>query len=76
VTIQVEGRLTGVQSDGALVYMTLCAPPDPRVLCVTYSADERKAGDAAVLTGTYSRRGPDHILLDPCLHFTPDPAGR
>jgi hypothetical protein len=48
--------------------MLMCEPPDPQVLCVTYETGGRKRGDRVVLTGSYSRRGPDHILLDPCLH--------
>jgi hypothetical protein len=67
-TIEVAGTLTGVHSDGALVYMTMCSPPDPQVLCVTYSMGDRKKGEKAILAGTYSERGPDHIMLDPCLH--------
>jgi hypothetical protein len=75
VTIEVEGPLTAVQSDGALVYMGLCAPPDPQVLCVTYADHRRKVGDVVVASGSYSQRGPDHILLDPCLHFLPEQSG-
>ena len=75
VTIQVEGALTAVQSDGALVYLGLCAPPDPRVLCVTYADNGRRVGDMVVVSGAYSQRGPDHVLLDPCLHFPPEGAG-
>jgi hypothetical protein len=52
--------------------MAMCSPPDPQVLCVTYSTGGRKAGDTVVLSGTYSPRGPDHILLDPCLHSATD----
>ena len=67
-TIEVAGTLTDVHSDGVLAYMLMCAPPDPQVLCVTYSTSGRKKGDAVILAGTYSQRGPDHIMLDPCLH--------
>src|SRR5918998_945432 len=67
-TIEVAGTLTDVHSDGALVYMLMCSPPDPQVLCVTYSTSGRKKGHAVILAGTYSQRGPDHIMLDPCLH--------
>ena len=69
VTIQVEGTLTAVGSDSGLVYLAMCAAPDPRVLCVTYEDNGRKAGDTAVLTGAYSRPDDDHVLLDPCLNF-------
>jgi hypothetical protein len=73
VTIQVVGPLTAVHFDGAVAYMGMCSPPDPQVLCVTYSTDGWKKGDVVVLSGTYSQRGPDHILLDPCLHSPPPP---
>jgi hypothetical protein len=72
-TIEVVGPLADVKTDGVLVYMLMCAPPDPQVLCVTYSMSGRKAGDQVILAGTYSERGPDHIMLDPCLHH---PAGK
>jgi hypothetical protein len=71
-TIEVVGTLREVQSDGVLVYMLMCAPPDPQVLCVTYSADDRKKGHRVILAGTYSERGPDHVMLDPCLHHSED----
>ena len=67
-TIEVMGPLADVQSDGVLAYMLMCAPPDPQVLCVTYTAGDRKKGERVILAGTYSERGPDHIMLDPCLH--------
>ena len=70
ITIEVVGRLEEIHSDGILVYMLMCTPPDPRVLCVTYSTGERKVGDQAILTGTYNDHGPDHVMLDPCLHHT------
>ena len=76
VTIQVVGQLTSVQSDGALAYLTMCSPPDPQVLCITYSTNGRQAGETAVFTGTYGARGLDHILLDPCLHFPPREPGK
>jgi hypothetical protein len=72
VTIEVVGTLTIVRSDGALVYMGVCRPPDPEVLCVTYETGGRKAGERAVVTGAYIPRGPDYIQLDPCLHHDPE----
>lgn len=72
VTIEVIGRLTIAHSDGTLVYLGMCRPPDPQVLCVTYELDGRKVGDEVVLTGSYIPRGPNHIQLDPCLHHEPD----
>ena len=68
VTIAVSGRLSAVRSDGALVYLFMCAPPDPRIVCVTYETNGSKEGDEVILTGNYLARGPDHIQLDPCLH--------
>lgn len=61
-----------VQFDGALAYLGVCAPPDPQVLCVTYSTNGRTTGDVVVVSGAYSERGPNHVQLDPCLHFQPD----
>lgn len=69
VVIQVLGRLTAVRFDGALAYLSVCSPPDPQVLCITYSTNDRKVGDEIVLSGAYEPRGSDRILLDPCLHF-------
>lgn len=68
ITIEVEGELTTVKSDGGLVYLLMCRPPDPQVLCVTYETNGRRPGDRVILTGSYIQRGPNHIMLDPCLH--------
>jgi hypothetical protein len=70
--IEVVGMLKEIHSDGTLAYMLMCSPPDPEVLCVTYTAGDRKMGDSVILAGTYSERGPDHIMLDPCLHHASD----
>ena len=70
-TIAVKGKLIAVRSDGALVYLFLCDPPAPRVLCVTYQTNDSKEGDEVIVTGNLIPRGPDHVQLDPCLH---DPA--
>ncbi len=72
VVIQVVGTLTTVQTDGALAYMAMCAPPDPQVLCVTYTTGDRKIGDRVVLSGAVTQPGPNHVLLDPCLHSPPE----
>jgi hypothetical protein len=72
ITIEVEGELTTVKEQGGLVYLLMCKAPDPQVLCVTYQTNGRKPGDKVILTGSYSQRGPNHILLDPCLHKPPD----
>jgi hypothetical protein len=73
-TVEVVGTLRDVQSDGVLAYMIMCSPPDPQVLCVTYTTGDRKKGDSVILAGTYSQRGPDHVMLDPCLHHSPEPS--
>jgi hypothetical protein len=67
-TIAVRGKLIAVRSDGALVYLFLCDPPAPRVLCVTYETNDSKEGDEVIVTGNLIPRGPDHVQLDPCLH--------
>lgn len=72
VVIEVVGTLTLVQSDGALAYLGVCKPPDPQVLCVTYSTNGRKVGDEVVVTGSLIPHGPDYIQLDPCLHHLPE----
>jgi hypothetical protein len=71
ITIQVEGALTMVRSDGALVYLVLCQAPDPQVLCVTYAENGARVGDRVVVAGGYERVGPNHVKLDPCLHHAP-----
>jgi hypothetical protein len=73
-TVEVVGTLRDVQSDGVLAYMIMCSPPDPQVLCVTYTAGDRRKGDRVILAGTYSQRGPDHVMLDPCLHHSSEPS--
>jgi hypothetical protein len=71
ITIEVVGPLTGVEFDGTLAYLTMCAPPDPAVLCVTYGTGGLDVGDVTALSGSFSQRGPDHVLLDPCLSSPP-----
>ncbi len=70
ITIEVEGRIVEIEETGALVYVTVCAKPEPKVVCATYSRDGRKVGDVVVLAGAYYRRGADLVILDPCLHHT------
>jgi hypothetical protein len=72
VTIQVEGALTRAHFDGALAYLVLCEAPHPQVLCVTYSTGGRKAGDRVAVVGAFQPRGPDHVMLDPCLPAEPE----
>jgi hypothetical protein len=72
VTIEVEGQITRIHAADGLVYMTMCSAPDPRVMCVTYEIGNRMAGEVVVFSGSYAAQGPDHLLLDPCLHHLPD----
>jgi hypothetical protein len=72
IDLWVEGNAVGMQTDGALWYVLLCASPDIRVLCVTYERNEMKVGDTIQARGAYSRRDENHVLLDPCLAGPPD----
>jgi hypothetical protein len=67
-TVAVRGRLVAVRSDGALVYLFLCEPPAPRVLCVTYQTNGSEEGDEVIVAGNLIPRDANHIQLDPCLH--------
>ncbi|AZO80289.1 MULTISPECIES: hypothetical protein [unclassified Bosea (in: a-proteobacteria)] len=71
ITIEVEGPLGMVKAGPGLTYLGLCQAPDPQVLCVTYDSNGRKAGERVVVSGSWEQVGPDHIKLDPCLHFLP-----
>lgn len=70
--IEVIGPVADVDFDGALAYIVACAPPDPLVLCVTYTTGDWQPGDIVGISGTYRQIDPDHIVLDPCLHAPPD----
>lgn len=61
------GKLVGVQTDGALWFLVICALPDVRILCVTYESNGMKVGDRVYLRGAYDRKDDNHVLLDPCL---------
>ncbi|MGO4404692.1 hypothetical protein AB4Z10_10565 [Bosea sp. RAF48] len=67
VDMAIAGTVSLIQTDGALWYVAVCAEPGVRVLCVTYSANDLKLGDKAILRGGYSRQDRRHVLLDPCL---------
>ena len=67
-TIQVVGRLEYVGKSDSVALLGMCGPPNPRVLCVTYTTDDWKVGDTAMISGMYSETRPDYIKLDPCLH--------
>ena len=79
VDMAIAGTVSLIQTDGALWYVAVCDEPGVRVLCVTYSANELKLGDKAILRGGYNRQDRRHVLLDPCLTSadtggaTPDP---
>lgn len=68
VTIAVVGALTLVKAGSGIVYLGMCEAPAPRVLCVTYSADDLKPGDRVMINGSLSSGDPNFVLLDPCLH--------
>ena len=75
VTIQVVGRLEFVSKTESVALLGMCGPPHPRVLCVTYTTDEWKVGDTAMISGAFSEDRPGYIKLDPCLHAkAPQPA--
>ncbi|CAH1648633.1 conserved exported hypothetical protein [Hyphomicrobiales bacterium] len=67
VDMAIAGAVSLIQTDGALWYIAVCAEPGMRVLCVTYSANDLKLGDKAILRGGYARQDRRHVMLDPCL---------
>lgn len=73
IDLSVSGPLTSARTDGALWYLTMCNLPDVRIMCVTYQANDMKAGDTVFIKGGYRRVDRNHILLDPCLANWPDP---
>lgn len=74
VDMAITGTVSLIQTDGTLWYVAVCAEPGIRVLCVTYSANDLKLGDKALLRGGYNRQDRRHVLLDPCL-ASPDMGG-
>ena len=75
-TVQVVGRLDFVGKSDSVALLGMCGPPNPRVLCVTYTTDAWKIGDLAMVSGTFSEDRPDYIKLDPCLHSRPPTEAR
>ncbi|WP_271899174.1 hypothetical protein [Candidatus Phyllobacterium onerii] len=67
ITLSVRGALSAVEFDGALAYLVICAEPDVRVMCVTYSTNGMRPGDVVLFAGGYSRVGTKQVMLDPCL---------
>jgi hypothetical protein len=76
VAIEVVGVLQIVREEGSLAFLGLCGPPNPRVLCISYEAAGRQAGDRVVVVGSVQPTGDDFIQLDPCLHYTDTPEGK
>lgn len=71
VTIDVVGRLTLVEFDGAIAYMGLCGSPQPKVMCIGYSIEGWKVGDPAILTGGVNAGDDGTIVLDPACRRGP-----
>jgi hypothetical protein len=67
ISLGIRDRLAAVESDAALAYLVMCAPPGIQVLCVTYSRGSLQPGDVVLFGGGYSRHGEKQIVLDPCL---------
>lgn len=73
ISLTVRGRLSLVDSDGALAYLIMCEPEDVQVLCITYDRGGRVPGDDAVIAGGYIRADERRVILDPCLAADPVP---
>ena len=71
VTIEVIGSLQIVREENGLVFLGLCGPPDPRVLCITYETNGRQPGDRVLVVGGIHPTGEDFVQLYPCLHYGP-----
>jgi hypothetical protein len=67
------GALSLAHFDGVLAYMGICDEPDAKVLCVTYSTNDRKVGDTVIVTGSYRKMATNFVILDPCLTSRPGP---
>lgn len=67
ISLAIRGELSRVSSDGALVYLTMCAAPNPQITCVTYQRNGMSAGDVVTFAGGYRQVNPERIVLDPCL---------
>jgi hypothetical protein len=73
IDFSAAGALSLVHFDGVLAYMGICDEPDAKVLCVTYSTNDRKVGDPVIVTGSYRKMAPNFVILDPCLTSRPEP---
>ena len=65
--MHVRGTLSGVHTDGTVVYLEMCEAKSLRVVCVTYQTNGMKAGDSVNFGGGLSSINDDWIKLDPCL---------
>jgi hypothetical protein len=67
ISMAITGKLTAVNSDGALAYLVMCEAPGFEVMCITYSTNGMKAGDRVLFAGGYNKAGEKRAVLDPCL---------
>jgi hypothetical protein len=67
ISTAITGKLTAVNSDGALAYLVMCEAPGFEVMCITYSTNGMEAGDRVMFAGGYNRAGEKRVVLDPCL---------
>jgi hypothetical protein len=67
ISLAIKGELSRVHADDALVYLTMCAEPNPKVMCVTYRRNGMSAGDVVTFAGGYRQLDAERIVLDPCL---------
>ncbi|WP_414471022.1 hypothetical protein [Microvirga sp. M2] len=73
IDFSAAGALSLVHFDGVLAYMGICAEPDAKVLCVTYSTNDLKVGETVIVTGSYRKMAENFVVLDPCLTRRPEP---
>jgi hypothetical protein len=67
VSMSVQGKLSGVHSNGILAYLEMCDPKGLRVVCVTYETNGMQAGEVVTFGGGFARRNKEWVILDPCL---------
>jgi hypothetical protein len=63
----VRGKLSDVHWDGVLAYLEMCEPEGLRVVCITYSTNDMRAGDTVSFAGGYVSTNDKWVKLDPCL---------
>lgn len=67
ITLSIRGKLSRIEANSALVYLTMCDKPRLQVLCVTYETNGMKPGDVVSFAGGYERSVTGQVVLDPCL---------